>query len=168
MFRVNLAKEGLAFPPGHSYYKGIPQATIGAGLKLYQKEKIPVVQKEILAWAKRSLFHPVETGNTKAFRFEGKITNVDKTIVINKRSLHENFTHYKNDPGYIGRISLLYASEELLKSAKFDGYEKPRHVNARQFWRFNSVYKGRNVIMMFREVTEDLENIYLYYLNYGK
>lgn len=34
MFRVNLAKEGLAFPKGHPYFKDTPASVLNAGVKL--------------------------------------------------------------------------------------------------------------------------------------
>ena len=56
MFRVNLAKEGFAFPPGHPYYQAMT--------KTAEKQETAVQVKVIRSWAKENLSgsfvkHPV-------------------------------------------------------------------------------------------------------------
>lgn len=84
LFQVNLAKRGLAFPPGHPYYNGVPQTVINQGSRLAQKTaKAP--RKSV---KKQAVFAPEpEPEIPTGFRIKGSV----KTIADVNRVLKEFF-----------------------------------------------------------------------------
>ncbi len=97
MFKVNLAKERLAFPPTHPYYIGLPSHV--------NKEAAKLQNKEILNWAKENL--------------KGKhvITDEIGRVDFNVTGIKEimNQPHiYKQ-----AKNLAIYAIESIMKNAKF-------------------------------------------------
>lgn len=110
MFRVNLAKQQLAFPPDHPYYNGLP--------KQFDKEALKLQRVDVRNYAKQHF-----AGKT----FESPIGDVKIGMSGIKEMLDQPHDHYYEKNNAVKYI------DELLKKSMYDSSSDDAKRTFKQF-----------------------------------
>lgn len=118
-------------------------------------------QKEIRKWYKQNL-PETKVGKFTARRFEVKHVDMNRAIIINRNFYEEVMSKYTDQPDYFKRLELLKNAHNLIKEAKFDTSEMPRHhADASTFLVFQ--YEKDDLKVVFK-CKDNPDGVFLYYM----
>lgn len=140
MFKTNLAKTGVIFPPGHAYWEGVPETVIKQGQS--------VLQNDIEKWSKENL---------RNRKFEAsKIGEVEFTGASIEELLHKG--HYDKQ----AKNLCLFDMENILKKAQLvqispDG---KGNWNVKQWYYLKFNIGGKPSYINVREMIDGKKTVY--------
>ena len=140
MFKVNLGKRGLAFPPDHPYFTNLPPEVL--------KEAIKLQTKEIKAWAKQSLAgKSIQVPGVGKVEFSG---NAIKEI-LNQPHIHK-----------LEKNQLLYGIDRALKNGKYiESVPDSKGNQMIKAWHYVEVkVKGEKSYAVIREMASGEKILY--------
>lgn len=138
MFKVNLGKQRLAFPPKHPYYDGLP---VG-----FDDQVTAVMRKDLLETAK--------------VRLAGKKIKVDKLgeVEINNTNLKEVFNQPHSD--YSQKNQYATIADVLLKNAHVVSSAPDRRGIAQAFYYLRVKGLGENYVLVVKETMDGKKVLY--------
>lgn len=139
MFKTNLAKTGVIFPPGHAYWEGVPEEVLKQGQS--------VLQKDIEKWGKENL-------RNKFFEV-ANIGNVEFTGNSIEEILHKS--HYDK----LAKNLSIYNIESLLKNAQLVQVspDKDQDPNVKKWYYLKTMISGKPSYINVREQRKDGKKI---------
>jgi len=151
MFRVNLAKQGLAFPQAHSYYKGVPDDVLKRAQNLEYKQigkwaKAALVKKNV------SISKTLKDSNNDPF--EASITFSSKGINEAINQPHK-FKYDKNLAIY--KITELIRQSEYFDNAINNNVSKPQ---IKMYHYLKTIIKNKASFIVLREFNNGNINFY--------
>ena len=171
IFRVNLSKQGLAFPPEHPYYNGVPRSVLNKALtfipekeiisKTKDIEKIKKVRNEVREWAKKNI--PINTGIVK--NVDNKF--IDKLTIRN--SDVKSIISHPHDKAFEVYSSIPKLDELISKSKFIDwSYDNGNHPNVEKWYYYETEIAGKKSYINVMHTKQDEWRVYAITDNFDK